>query len=277
MDSKFRIILVSLFGLLLFSCSHNPGSTYGTYSSPYILASEFASSLNAVDGTVSTQVVLGTGQTLRSAIPGQEQWFVIWDAKWGEYKAVSLQYVRSIIYWDYFSNNNAVASQFRSYERSDINSGYTLGDPNGRDYESVVYNAFSGYYTGLRTGYLYDDAEESTDVNLQNFVKDQGKFLLQAAKLSYAYKLDISTSMSLVSLGNRVGTMLTRSNEGQLTNDDSKALMDGFKNLTGVSELTSLMNPAVKKAAIATAASKLHTDAKTAEDVILNGIFKVSL
>jgi len=50
-------------------------STYGAYYSPNILASEFVSALNTVDGTYSTSVQLYANETLRSQQAGQEQWF----------------------------------------------------------------------------------------------------------------------------------------------------------------------------------------------------------
>ena len=65
-------------------------STYGAYQSANILASEFVSSLNSVDSTYSSRVELYTNETLRSQTAGQDDWFVIYDAKFSEYKAVSL-------------------------------------------------------------------------------------------------------------------------------------------------------------------------------------------
>ena len=123
------LLKVSLLSALLAlaSCGGGGGgntgggttSTYGAYTSPNILASEFVSALNAKDGTYSSKVELYTNETVRSSQAGQEQWFVIWDAKYSEYKAVSLQYVRSIVYYDWKNQNlyNFVnwKHQFKNY------------------------------------------------------------------------------------------------------------------------------------------------------------------
>ncbi|MGZ3809920.1 MAG: hypothetical protein ACXVCE_17680, partial [Bacteriovorax sp.] len=164
-------------------------STYGAYSSPNILASEFVTALNNVDGTYSSSVKLYTNETLRSQQAGQEQWFVIWDAKFSEYKAVSLNYVRTIVYYDYYSNNNAVASEFRSIERSDVLAGHYNGDTYGNDYEVVDYSATSGYYQGRNSGYLYEDEAGSTDVSLLAKEQERMKFYQKAARVSFVYNV----------------------------------------------------------------------------------------
>ena len=262
------------------STSSGGSSTPVTSSqkSPSILASEFVSALNSVDGTYSSKVELYTNQTLRSQIAGQEQWFVIWDAKYSEYKAVSLQYVRSIVYYDYYSNNNAVASEFRSIERSDILSGQLNGDPYGNDYE-VTDLLSTGYYQGRNSGYLYEDQAGSTDVSLLAKEEEQAKFYQKAAKVSLVYNVSIETSMSMVTLGSKVEKMLSRTN-GDLTQADQSALLSDLKTLTGASmdEIQQASQDSKTKAEVlAKIAEKLGTSAQNLEQKVLPEVFGVTL
>lgn len=276
--------LTVLTGVLtLASCGGGGGgSSYGTHTSPSILASEFVSALNSVDGTYSSRVALYTSETLRSQDIGQEQWFVIWDAKYGEYKAVSLNYVRTIVYYDYFSNNSAVASEFRSIERSDILSGRLNGDTWGDDYEvadliTSGYNA--GYYQGRNSGYLYEDEAGSTDVSLLAKEEEQAKFYSKAAKVSLVYNVSLETSMSMVTLGAKVEKMMSRTN-GDLTEADQSALLSDLKTLTGASldEIKKAGEDSKTKAdVLAKVAAKLGTSAQNLEQRVLPEVFGITL
>lgn len=275
-----RVTLLSAL-LALASCGGGGGggSSYGPKTSPNILASEFVSALNSVDGTYSTQIMLYTNETARSYQPGQEQWFVIWDAKYGEYKAVSLNYVRSIVYYDYYSNNRAVASEFRSIERSDILSGRVNGDYYGNDYEVVDYNYSTGYYEGRRSGYLYEDEAGSTDVSLLAKEQERMKFYEKAAKVSFVYNVSLETSMSMVTLGSKIEKMLSRGN-GELTEQDQAALLSDLKTLTGVSvqEIQDAAgNSKAKAEVLAKVADKIGTNAQNLEQKFLPEVFGITL
>ncbi len=255
------------------------GSTYGAHSSPSVLASEFVAALNTNDGTYSTAIQLYTNETLRSMQPGQEQWFVIWDAKYSEYKAVSLNYVRSIVYYDYYSNNRAVASEFRSIERSDILAGRYQGDSYGNDYEVVDYHFSTGYYEGRNSGYLYEDEAGSTDVSLLAKEQEKAKFYEKAAKVSFAYSVSLETSMSMVTLGSKIEKMLSHGN-GELTQADQSALMSDLKTLTGVSveEIQAAAGDSKAKAdVLAKVAVKIGTSAQNLEQKFLPEVFGITL
>ncbi|AUN97159.1 hypothetical protein DOM21_15875 [Bacteriovorax stolpii] len=255
-----------------------PTTTYGQYSSANILASEFVSSLNSVDSTYSSRVELYTNETLRSQQAGQDDWFVIWDAKFQEYKAVSLQYVRSIVYYDYYSNNRAVASEFRKIETGDITAGNLNGDYYGNDYE-VVDRLSSGYYEGRQSGYLYEDEVGSTDVSLMAKEQEQQKFFAKASKVSFVYNVSLETSMSMVTLGSKIEKMLSRAN-GELTQEDQLALLGDMKTLTGVSleEIQKATQSAdAKEDVIAKIAEKLGTSASNLEQRVLPEVFGITL
>jgi hypothetical protein len=256
-----------------------PVSTYGSYSSPNILASEFVSALNTNDGTYSSAVQLYTNETLRSQQAGQEKWFVIYDAKYSEYKAVSLNYVRTIQYYDYYSNNQAVASEFRSVERGDILSGNYNGDTYGNDYEVVDYHTSSGYYEGRNSGYLYEDEAGSTDVSLMAKEKQRAKFYEKAARISFTYSVSLETSMSMVTLGSKIEKMLSHGN-GELTADDQMALLSDLKTLTGVSVQdiqAAAQDSKVKAEVLAKIADKIGTSAQNLEQKFLPEVFGVTL
>lgn len=268
------------------SGTYNPGPSgpvstpvAGSHSSPDILASEFVSAMNSVDGTYSSKVELYTNETLRSTQPGQEQWFVVWDAKYSEYKAVSLNYVRSIVYYDYYSNNKAVASEFRKIETSEILAGHPNGDTYGADYEVVDYHTSSGYYEGRNSGYLYEDEIASTDVSLMAKEKEQQQFYAKAAKVSFTYSVSLETSMSMVTLGSKIEKMLSHGG-GSLTQDDQVALMGDLKNLTGVSleEISAAAQDSKAKAdVLAKIAAKVGTSSQNLEQKFLPEVFGITL
>jgi hypothetical protein len=254
-------------------------STYGAKTSPNILASEFVSALNFTDGTYSSAVQLYTNETLRSKQAGQEQWFVIWDAKFSEYKAVSLNYVRSVVYYDYYSNNQAVASEFRKIERSDVLAGHANGDTYGNDYEVVDYHSSTGYYEGRNSGYLYEDETGSTDVSLMAKEQEQSKFYEKAARVSFAYSVSIETSMSMVTLGSKIEKMLGHGN-GELTEEDQAALLSDLKTLTGVSveEITAAAQDSkMKRDVLAKIADKIGTSSQNLEQKFLPEVFGIYL
>jgi len=283
MKKLLKLTSVLSMLIMLASCGGSGGgggggSTYGARTSPYILASEFVNALNNVDGTYSTRVELYTNETLRSSVPGQEQWFVIWDAKYGEYKAVSLNYVRTIVYYDYYSNNSAVASEFRSIERSDIISGNINGDYFGNDYE-VVDRLSSGYFEGRNSGYLYEDEAGTTDVSLLAKEQEQKKFFEKAAKISFVYNISLETSMSMVTLGSKIEKMISRGN-GDLTEKDQEVLLSDMSKLTGVSfeELQKAGEDSEKKqSALAKVAEKIGTTSQNLEQRILPEVFGIQI
>jgi hypothetical protein len=281
LKTLLRASLISSL-LILASCGGGGGggtSSYGPQTSPSILASEFVSALNSVDGTYSSKIMLYSNETSRSFKPGQEQWFVVWDAKFSEYKAVSLNYVRSIVYYDYYSSNRAVASEFRSIERSDVLSGRVNGDTYGNDYEVVDYNYGNGYYEGRNSGYLYEDEAGTTDVSLLAKEQERMKFYEKAAKVSFVYNVSLDTSMSMITLGSKIEKMLSRGN-GELTEKDQNALLSDLKTLTGVSlqEIQDAAgNTKAKAEVLAKVAEKIGTSAQNLEQKFLPDVFGITL
>jgi hypothetical protein len=286
MKTLLKVSMLSML-LALASCGGGGGggtvgggstSTYGLYSSPNILASEFVNSLNSVDGTYSTSVELYTNETLRSKVAGQDDWFVIYDAKFSEYKAVSLQYIRSIDYYDYYSNNRAVAAEFRSIERDDVKAGKLNGDFFGDDYE-VVDRLNSGYFEGRESGYLYEDEANSTDVSLLAKEAEQKKFFAKAAKVSFVFNVSLETSMSMITLGSKMEKMLSRAN-GELTQEDQAALASDMTRLTGVTaaELEKAsQDSSAKEEVLAKVAAKIGTSTQNLESKILPEVFGIKL
>lgn len=256
------------------------GSTYGTYSSPYISATSFVNGINNADFAPSYDesfVVLYTDETIRSAYIGQDDWFVIYDAKYDEYKAVSLQYIRSIVYYDYYSNNTGLAEEFRDIETDDIFSGDVNGDYYGDDYEVVDYDSFYDVYVGRNSGFDYEDAEETTDVALMAAEKQKKSFIKKAAAVSYAYNVGIETSLSLVSLGYKVEKAINKG-KGELTAEDQTAILGDLEKLTGktfAEVLESANDNAKKDAMIKDIAAKLGTSAQNLEDRILPELFNI--
>lgn len=279
-----------LLSLTLISCSGgsggnngnggNTGPTYGYYTSPSASAQQFVNSLNNVDGTNGSYVELYEDETYRSQVPGQEDWFVIYDAYYGEYKAVSLQYIRTIQYYDYVRNTNSLAAEFRAIESNDIYNGYINGDYYGDDYEVVDYqeDAYGNYwFVGRNSGYEYEDEAETTDVILLAAEKEQKKFYTRAAAVSVEYNVGIETAMGLVTLGTKVGAMTKK---GDLSLSDISLLSKDVESLTGatMSDIISAgSNKELRVKLLKDVAKKVGTTESNIEQKLLPELFGIEL
>ncbi|PIP91315.1 MAG: hypothetical protein COW01_05475 [Bdellovibrionales bacterium CG12_big_fil_rev_8_21_14_0_65_38_15] len=269
---------------MLAACTGGGGgstSTYGAYYSPTASVSQFVSALNSIEGynADGSYVELYTDETIRSTYAGEDDWFVIYDDKYNEYKAVSLQYIRSIVYYDYYSNATSLAREFRSIERDDINFGDINGDFWGDDYEVVDYDYWTNTFIGRNSGFQYEDEAATTDVSLMTAELEQKEFIKKAANVSFAFNVGIETSMSLVTLGKKAEELVKKSG-GELTTADELALTNDLQKLTGVS-LAEVMAAANDQAAqddlVGKIADKIGTSASNLENKILPELFGLQL
>jgi len=251
------------------------GSTYGAYQSSYITATQFIDSLNSVDGTSgldASDIVLYEDETERSSWDSEE-WFVIYDGLRAEYKAVSLQYVRSIVYYDYYSSNYAAADEFRNIEEDDMYYGDFDGDAIGADYEDVSYNSYDGYFYGEVTGYQYEDETDTHDVNLMASETEEMALYNKVSKISYTYKVSLETATSLAKLGDKVEGMLKKgAAQEELTAEDQAALVGELENLTGVTleeVVAAGFDSEKKEEMMKKISSKMGTTPQQLEDQIL--------
>lgn len=262
------------------------GAVYDYYTTPGLSSTSFVNALNSVDGAPSydeSEIILNTDETIRSSYAGEDDWFVIWDSEYGEYKAFSLQYLRTITYYDYHSNSLGTADEFRNIETDDILNGLTNGDFWGDNYETVDFlgNDVFGIPTfeGQATGLLYEDEEETNDVSLMAGEADLKKKIQKASNISYLYNVDFKTSMALVSLGEKVEQKLG-SNAGEITLEDQKDLMKDITHLTGVTleDMTSVaLGVANKEEMIKNAADKIGTSSTSLQQRMLPELFGINL
>jgi len=253
-------------------------STYGSYMSPNETVDQFVSALNTTDGTYidPSVVMLYENETFRSATPGEEQWFVIYDSKFNEYKSVSLQYVRSIVYYDYYSNSTALATEFRDIESTDIFNGDLNGDFFGDNYE-VSDDIGGGIYQGRNSGMLYDDEEDTEDVILEMKDSEVKKFAESASKISYLYKVDLPTAMSIYTLGVKSKNLIKK---GELTLEDQLSLASDLEKMTGKNAqeiLGSLSSVEKRDTLLKDVAKKLGTTEDSLQNRILPDFFGLSL
>ena len=268
---------------MLAACTGGGGgsSTYGSYYSPTASVSQFVNALNNIEGfdADDSYVELYTDETIRSTYAGEDNWFVIYDDKYNEYKAVSLEYIRSIVYYDYYSNSTALAREFRAIERDDILYGDINGDFWGDDYEVVDYDFWRNTFIGRNSGFQYEDEAATTDVSLMTAELEQKEFIKKAANVSFAFNVGIETSMSLVTLGKKAEELVKKSG-GELTAADELALTTDLQKLTGVS-LSEVMAAANDQAAqddlVGKIADKIGTSASNLENKILPELFGLQL
>lgn len=257
------------------------GSTYGTYQSPSVTVTQFVNALNAIEtyGKNASIVELYENETYRSLIPGEDQWFVIYDDKFNEHKAVSLQYIRSIVYYDYYSNSNALAKEFRAIENDDITAGELNGDYWGDDYEVVDYDSITNSYWGRNSGFEYEDETATTDVSLMTAELQQREFIRKAANISFAFNMSIESSLSLVTLGDKAEKMLGKSN-GELSAADQAAFAADMSRLAGVTleeVMAASKDAKAQDALVEKMADKLGTSAANLENKILPELLGVQI
>lgn len=279
--------------LVLVSCGGGSGGTGGsgtgtgtvtppgtntpktnTYTSPIIFTSAFIRALNKVDGTFFTKEVKDDWNTIRSKDLLEDDWFVIYDDKDNDYKAVSLQFIRSIRYEDFSPNDEALAKEFRSI----VDSGPSDGDWGGDDYE-VVDRLSNGDYKGRQSGLLYEDEVISTDVSLLAKEAEQKKFFKKAANISFAYNLSIQASLSMVTLGSKMENILSRAN-GELSQEDQLALASDMIKLTGVSFVEiekASQDSTAREDVLEKIAAKIGTSTQNLESKILPEVFGLTL
>jgi hypothetical protein len=256
------------------------GSSYGSHSSAYVTVDQFVAALNNIESSnYQSYVELYTNETLRSATPGEEDWFVIYDDRYNEHKAVSLQYIRAIVYYDYYSNTTALAEEFRAIENDDILNGDLFGDYWGDDYEVVDYDYWTHTYVGRNSGFEYEDEAATTDVSLMTAEVQQKEFIKKAANISFAFNVGIETSLSLVTLGEKAEKILGRAN-GELTVADQAAFATDLQKLAGVS-LAEVLEASKSEQAqadlVSKIADKIGTSAANLESRILPELFGVEL
>ena len=261
---------------------NNPEDGWGTgaASKSSYDVQRFLGALSTLDNShySSTRFHFLPFETERTKVAGQDEWFLIFDGKDLEYKAVNLDYIRSIVYYDTETYYDRMAAEFRGIEARNISNGNLNGDIYGNQYEIADVQS-SGRYKGRQSDYMYEDEMSSTDVSLMSKEQEQNKFLSKAAKISFTLNVSIEASMTLVTLGSKLERMLSRAN-GELTQQDQLAIMSDMQTLTGVTLLEiqeAATNSDVREDVIAKIAKKLGTTTLNLEQKILPDVFGIVL
>jgi hypothetical protein len=257
------------------------GSSYGPKTSPYISAQGFVNALNSVDGApfpFDSYIVKDQWDTVRN----DQTWFVIYDSEYNEHVAVSLQYLRSIVYFAHYSSNNALANEFRAIQSDDQFFYGIIGDGFGYNYEIVDYSHTDiwgeSYYIGYDSGLLYEDQGSSFDVSLMAGEQENIEFYQKAANVSYAYNVGIEASLALVALGQRVERMVGTSSE--ITLADQAAVMNDIAGIAGVSLADinkASMDQRARQEMIEDIADRIGTSASNLEQRILPELLGLEL
>lgn len=279
---SFAVFLTACSGGGGSSSGGGSGSTWGPHSSPSITSNRFIDALNDVDNAVfplDNYIVKDEWETIRD----DEDWFVIWDEEYQENVAVSLQYLRSIVYYSYYSSDTNLADEFRDIQADDEYFNGIIGDGYGNDYEIVDYYGSNSYgdpvYVGYDSGLFYEDEEQTYDVSLMSGEAEGRAFYEKAAKVSYAYSVGIETSLALVTLGDKVEKMLDKT-DGEITLEDQMALVSDLEHMTGVTlqEVNeAARSPEAKDDLVQRVADKIGTTSSNLEQRILPDVFGLDL
>lgn len=272
------VLLGSLTTLVGCGGSGGGSSSWGAYSSSYVTADQFVNALNRIDPQFAdSDVILYEDETIRSADFFEDDWFVIYDAKYDENKAFNLDWLRSVVYYDYYSNSTGLAEEFRDREGDDIFAGDINGDFWGDKYEVVdaTYNIFGDflYFRGRNSGWEYNDEVETKDASLLAQEKTRDEILKKGAAISYEFSMPIEEAISVASLGKKIEKIVAkgRSNE-ELTPEDQAAVTKDLEHLTGVSVeevLAATISVDAKNEVNKKIAAKLKVSAQTLEGRIL--------
>ncbi|MCP4912553.1 MAG: hypothetical protein GY909_05500 [Oligoflexia bacterium] len=235
------LLLGSMATLVGCGGSSGGSSSWGAYSSPYVTADQFVNALNRIDPQLAaSDVILYEDETIRSADFFEDDWFVIYDAKYDENKAFNLDWLRTVVYYDYYSNSTGLAEEFRDREGDDIFAGDVNGDFWGDKYEVVdpVYNFFGDflYFRGRNSGWEYNEGDETTDASLMVKEKTRDEILKKGAAISYEFSMPIEEAISVASLGKKLEKMVSKGRSlEELTPEDQSAITKDLEHLTGVS------------------------------------------
>ena len=278
-----KMLLVLSTSSFLVSCGGGAGGTSGSsgyYSSPYVTASGFVSALNSVDGSYNNELVKDKYDTDRN----DEDFFVIWDAEYGEYVGVSLDYLKTIQYYSYYSSNRQLGDEFRDIQSDDDFFGGLIGDGYGDDYEIVDYQ-YTDYFgedhfRGIDSGLMYADNEETKDVTLMVADKQESDFYKKASMISVLYDMDIKKAAEVVSLGDKLEVMVANSDGIELTEKDQLVLSSDIERLTGKTAADfqkALEDQESKEELLSDVAKTMKVSADTLENKLLPELLQIEL
>lgn len=287
-QSVKNLAMLSTAAVILASCGGGGGgggggstSTYGKYTSPTINGQQFVNALNNTDPATTPFNTLEKSEydTLKNG------WFVYYDGKYDEYVAVDSYYIKTLSYWDYYSNNSSLAREFRDVQRDDEFDFGFIGDLYGDNYEIVdVY----GYdvlndewvYEGIVTGDLYEDEQETKDTALMAAKKEELEMFKKASDYSVAFKLPAEKALSLVTMEKEVKKMLANSANGELSADDQKAIAKNIEHFTGktLADFEAAKEDAAsREKLIEEVAAHIGTPGSNLENVILPELLSIEL
>lgn len=287
-QSVKNLAMLSTAAVILASCGGGGGgggggstSTYGKYTSPTINGQQFVNALNNTDPATTPFNTLEKSEydTLKNG------WFVYYDGKYDEYVAVDSYYIKTLSYWDYYSNNSSLAREFRDVQSDDEFDFGFIGDLYGDNYEIVdVY----GYdvlndewvYEGIVTGDLYEDEQETKDTALMAAKKEELEMFKKASDYSVAFKLPAEKALSLVTMEKEVKKMLANSANGELSADDQKAIAKNIEHFTGktLADFEAAKEDAAsREKLIEEVAAHIGTPGSNLENVILPELLSIEL
>lgn len=266
-------------------CYSNCGPSEGWRSSSYITVNQFVDALNDVDGAVDygnyddiSFAVKYTDETVRG-----EGFFVYFDSEFGEYIAVDIDYLRTIEYWDYYSSNTGLADTFRDIQDDDEFMTGLIGDGDGLDYEIVDYfdtDFYTGedFYIGFDSNELYEDEVEVTDTSLAVANEQEKELYKKASSYSVAFKIPMDKALSLASLEKELKKMAANAQNGELSEDDTNAMVANFEHFTGVSmeEFNQAKEDGtLRDTLVEEVKANIGTESSDFEDQILSQVFDI--
>ncbi len=261
------------------------GNTQDWRSSATISVNQFVNALNDVDGAVDygnyddiSFAVKYTDETVRG-----EGFFVYFDSEFSEYVAVDIDYLRTIEYWDYYSSNTGLADTFRTIQDDDEYINDLIGDGDGLDYEIVDYfdtDYYTGedFYIGFDSNELYEDEADIADTGLAVANEEEKQLYNKASSYSVAFKIPMDKALSLASLEKELKRMAADATNGELSEDDTEAMITNFEHFTGVSMVEfnqAKEDGTLRESLVKEVKANIGTDSSDFEDQVLSQVFDI--
>ena len=144
----------------------------------------------------------------------------------------------------------------------------------GRTVAEFVYtlDPYVPLYEGVYTGYIYENQEESKDVNYLQAQEENRRNVVQLVSLSERFGLSLEAAGSLLEMKSAFRKIIgEQKKQERLSPEDAQALLANLQKTTGLSQeelLEGVTNPKTKSKILSKAAHHLNTSEESVDNFV---------